>query len=63
VQQLPEEDLKWFKAHAKSVDELEDLKVQCTACWEQVNHKVEVGKQKQSFFPFLVKSLNLSLVS
>jgi hypothetical protein len=45
VASLSKKEKEYFEANLKSSEELEDLEVRCTSCWEQVNHKVEVSQR------------------
>ena len=40
---LSESEIRWYNNHRTSPDELETRKIECTACFKQVNHKKNRG--------------------
>ena len=44
IKALSKEELKYFEKNKKSIEELEDVEIRCTACFKQVNHKLQVIK-------------------
>ena len=39
---LPASEREWMEKHKRTPQEVDEMEVRCTACREQVNHKVEV---------------------
>ena len=49
IQDLSERERMYYESKKKSEEEMEDLKVNCTACFKQVNHKVRVSISDANF--------------
>ena len=47
IESLPEKERKYYEVRGRSHEEVEEMTLNCTACFKQINHKVDVSREKQ----------------